>query len=104
MYPTLTPDIVLDADCVVRRGLLFLWHADGSASLSLPLRQALAHLSEDGTSLAPAPNRPEWIRLGAATVPALEPDSGSVTFEQGHTPRRAEGRRAIGIAPQALSL
>lgn len=69
-------DVALDRDGEVRRGLLMLWDAQNRPYLSLSLRLALHYLAADRISLVPDPERPEWVRLGPTTIPALESDDG----------------------------
>jgi adenylate cyclase len=69
-------DIAPDDDGVTRRGLLMLWDEEGRAYLSLALQLALRYLQPEGLTLAPAPEDPAFVRLGAATLPPVEPDLG----------------------------
>jgi adenylate cyclase len=70
-------DLPADADGVVRRALLYLWDDEGNAATSLPLQLALRFLHADGVALAADPERPEHVRLGAASLPPFEPDDGA---------------------------
>jgi adenylate cyclase len=72
-------DMLVDPGAgIVRRGLLFLWDGD-TPYLSFALRLALRYLGEEGIGLAPALENPEWLRLGATTIPALGPREGAYT-------------------------
>jgi adenylate cyclase len=68
-------DVPLDADGVVRRGLLFLGGQDQIA-WSLSLRVAALALAEEEIVPAPAPENPAWLRLGAATYTPLPATRG----------------------------
>jgi len=70
-------DVVIDSDGVVRRGLLILWDDAQRSSLSFSLQLALRYLRAEGISLAPDPERPEHVRLGATSIPALESTTGA---------------------------
>ena len=68
-------DITVDADGVVRRGLLFL--DDGkNFSLSLSLRLALAYLAEKGITPQPGSDDPTHMRLGSVTLKPFEANDG----------------------------
>ncbi|HPG27350.1 MAG TPA: adenylate/guanylate cyclase domain-containing protein, partial [Myxococcota bacterium] len=70
-------NLLMDRGRVVRRGYLIAWDEVGNAHLSLTLRLALLALAEQRVGMQPDPERPEWIRLGATTLPPLEPDFGA---------------------------
>ena len=72
-------DVVLDADGVVRRGLLILWDEAERPSLSLSLQLALRHLRAHDLTLVPDPEEPGHVRLGETTIPALEASFGAYT-------------------------
>jgi CHASE2 domain-containing sensor protein/CHAT domain-containing protein len=69
-------DLVVDADGVVRRGLLFL-HSDQGPLTALGVRLAWRYLQGEGIAPQPDPRQPEYLRLGPTTLPPLEPDAGS---------------------------
>jgi adenylate cyclase len=69
-------DVVTDPDGVLRRSVLMLWDADGRAHVSLALQLALRQLAADGIALGPAPEDPDHLQLGAATLRPLEPHDG----------------------------
>ncbi len=73
-------NLLLDAGRVVRRGYMLAWDDEGAAHQSLSLRLALLYLAQrpgERAGLAPAPESPDWVRLGATTIPALESDYGA---------------------------
>jgi adenylate cyclase len=69
-------DIPPSADGVARRGLLMLWDEQGQAFLSFPLQLALRHLYTEGLTMAADPERPEFVRFGATTLPPFYSDLG----------------------------
>jgi adenylate cyclase len=71
-------DIVTDPDGVTRRGLLLLWDETDRAHVSFSLRLALRWLhAEDPTlGMTAAPEDPTFVRIGATTLPPLDPDFG----------------------------
>jgi adenylate cyclase len=69
-------DIAIDSDGVVRRGLLILWDEEDRPSLSLALLLALRALREDGLTLEPDPEQPDYVRLGDTTIRPLEATTG----------------------------
>jgi adenylate cyclase len=69
-------DHMVDADGVARRGFLYLWDDQGQAHLSLSFQLARRVLFAEGLREEPAPENPEWLRLGAASLPPLDGDFG----------------------------
>ncbi|MGH0035954.1 MAG: CHASE2 domain-containing protein [Myxococcota bacterium] len=69
-------DLVVDADGVVRRNLLFSWDESGRAHASLSLRLALRHLHDLGIGLEPDPRQPQRLALGASWLTPLDADEG----------------------------
>jgi adenylate cyclase len=69
-------DIAPDRDGVTRRGLLMLWDEEGQAYLSLSLQLALRHLHADGITMTADPERPEFVRIGATTLPPIDANLG----------------------------
>jgi adenylate cyclase len=69
-------DVPIDVDGVTRRLFLMLWDEQDRFHPSFSLQLALRHLAADGIALAPAPGRPDHVRLGASVLPPLEPDFG----------------------------
>jgi adenylate cyclase len=68
-------DLIIDADGVVRRGLLFL--DDGrEVAFSFGLRLALQYLQHEGVRPEPDPAVPEHLRLGPVTFRPLGPSDG----------------------------
>lgn len=68
-------DIVVDPHGTVRRGLLFL--DDGVTSFSsFGFLLALHYLQEQGISPQPDKLNPDFLKIGASTIPALEPNAG----------------------------
>jgi adenylate cyclase len=93
-------DVPLDADGAVRRGFLMLWDAQDRPSLALALRLALRQLAPDGVSLVADPERPEWVRLGATTLPPLEEsDGGYVGMDAGGYQFLLDFARGAGAFP-----
>lgn len=70
-------DLLVDPDGTVRRGLLFLSAPDGTPGISFALASALRFLGRHGIVPAPDPQRPEHLRLGAATLVPLEASDGA---------------------------
>jgi adenylate cyclase len=68
-------DVLPDGD-TVRRGLLFLDDGHDEVGWSFALRLALAWLAGEGVGPAPAPDNPEWLRLGPTTIPPFAGDDG----------------------------
>jgi adenylate cyclase len=68
-------DIVIDADSVVRRGLLFLDDGDRVAP-GFALQLALRYLQAEGIYPQPGNPEPSWLRLGAVTLPPVEAKDG----------------------------
>lgn len=68
-------DVVLDADGVVRRGLLYMDTGNEPAS-SFALTLALAYLRKDRIAPGPGEPNPADIRLARTTLSPLEPDDG----------------------------
>jgi adenylate cyclase len=69
-------DIPIDADGIVRRGLLLM--DDGKQTLySFSLRQALLYLQAEGTTPQPDPSNPEHMRLGQTTFRPFESNDGA---------------------------
>jgi len=68
-------DVPLDADGVVRRGLLFLGESNRIA-WSLSLRLSTLALADEDVVPEPAPENPAWLRLGAATYAPLPATRG----------------------------
>ena len=69
-------DIPIDADGIVRRGLLLM--DDGKQTLySFSLRQALLYLQAEGIMPQPDPSNPEHMRLGQTTFHPFESNDGA---------------------------
>jgi adenylate cyclase len=69
-------DIPIDADGIVRRGLLLM--DDGKQTLySFSLRQALLYLQAEGIMPQPDPSNPEHMRLGKTTFHPFESNDGA---------------------------
>jgi adenylate cyclase len=69
-------DLLLDADGVVRRALLYQDDGSGEVEPSFALVLALHALADRGVVATPDPQRPEWLRLGAATLRPFEAYDG----------------------------
>lgn len=69
-------DFPVDRDGVVRRGLLILWDDQDRAHLSFSLQLALGFLQKRGITLTQDPVHPDFVRLGAITLPALDRNLG----------------------------
>ncbi len=69
-------DIVVDADGVVRRGLLYLDDGTDFAN-SLSLGLTLKYGKEEGIVPKPAPENPDWMKLGKTVFRPLESHDGS---------------------------
>jgi adenylate cyclase len=68
-------DFIVDPGGIVRRGLCFL--DDGqNVSYSLALRLALLYLKDEGITLQPDPDHPQFIRLGHTTIRPFESNDG----------------------------
>lgn len=68
-------DVPIDADGRVRRGLLFL--DDGQQiSTAFALAVALRYLQPEHIVPQPDPHQPDYLRLGATTIPPLATDEG----------------------------
>ncbi len=76
-------DLLVDADGITRRALLF--QDDGySVAYAFPLRLALLHLAMDGIVPTQDPKEPEWLRLGSTTLkPFTSSDGGYVDADEG---------------------
>jgi adenylate cyclase len=74
-------DIVFDRDETVRRALLYQDDGEGEVQSSFGLLAALSLLAREGVHPAPDPARPEWLRLGAATLRPFEGDDGGYANE-----------------------
>jgi len=93
-------DLVLDADGVARRGLLFLWEDADAPALSLALRLALRHLAPERITLEPDPADPASVRLGPTAIPPLESDDGAyVGADTGGYQMLLDFRRGYGGFP-----
>ncbi len=68
-------DVLPDGD-TVRRGLLFLDDGQDDVGWSFALRLALAWLAGEGVLPAPAPENPDWLRLGPTTIPPFSANDG----------------------------
>jgi len=68
-------DVLPDGD-TVRRGLLFLDDGRDDVGWSFALRLALAWLAGAAVQPAPAPENPEWLRLGPTSIPPFSSDDG----------------------------
>jgi adenylate cyclase len=66
----------IDQGGAVRRALLFLWDGD-TPYLSFPLRLALRYLTPDGLSVTPAPDQPDFVRIGETTIPRFNRNDGA---------------------------
>jgi len=69
-------DLLVDADGVVRRGLLFM-HSDQGPLTALGVRLAWLYLQGERIVPQPDPRQPEHLHVGPTTLPPLEPDAGS---------------------------
>lgn len=69
-------DMVVDADGVVRRGLLFL--DDGTRfSRSFPFLLAMKYLESEEIKPNPSEENPDWLQLGQQVLPPFESHDGS---------------------------
>ncbi|MGH7289660.1 MAG: CHASE2 domain-containing protein, partial [Myxococcota bacterium] len=68
-------DVLPDGD-TVRRGLLFLDDGRDDVGWSFALRLALAWLAGAEVKPAPAPENPDWLRLGPTSIPPFASDDG----------------------------
>ncbi len=68
-------DILIDADGLIRRALLFQDDGD-QVAYAFPLRLALLYLAADGIAPSPDPAVPEWLRLGPTTLRPFTPSDG----------------------------
>lgn len=69
-------DVVVDADGIVRRGLLFL--DDGTNfHQSFALRLAVKYLAQEGIVPEPSPQNPDWVQLGPTVFRPFESHDGS---------------------------
>jgi adenylate cyclase len=95
-------DIMLDVDGVTRRGLLFLHDEKGQAFLSFSLQLARRHLYPDGLTMTADPEHPEFVRIGATTLPPFHSDLGGYkrADDQGYQ-YLLDCRRANGSYPSA---
>jgi adenylate cyclase len=74
-------DILIDADGLIRRALLFQDDGD-QVAYAFPLRLALLYLAADGIAPKPDPAVPEWLRLGPTTLrPFASSDGGYVNAD-----------------------
>jgi len=72
--------IDIDQGGAVRRGLLFV--SDGDATyVSFALQMALRFLRPEGLALGPAPDDPDWVRIGSTTIPPFETNDGGYVRE-----------------------
>jgi adenylate cyclase len=95
-------DIAPDRDGVTRRGLLMLWDEEGQAYLSLSLQLALRYLYVEGLTMSADPEQPEFIRLGATTLPPLGENLGGYKrADAGGYQYLLDYRRANGSYPGA---
>jgi adenylate cyclase len=69
-------DMVIDADGMVRRGLLFLNDAE-QVYFSLPLTLAVKYLAHDGIFPRAGEPDPRHLRLGGTTIPPFESSDGA---------------------------
>src|SRR5262249_3202670 len=69
-------DLLVDADGVVRRGLRLMLDPGGEQVLSLALQLALRRFAADGTPVGRDPERPDELRIGSTSIPALDADFG----------------------------
>jgi adenylate cyclase len=74
-------DVAPDRDGIPRRGILWLWDEAGQEYSSFALRLALPYLYAEGRVLGPAPENPEFVRLGETTLPPFTPDLGGYRDE-----------------------
>jgi adenylate cyclase len=74
-------DIVFDRDETVRRALLYQDDGEGDVQTSFALLTVLMLLAREGIHPAPDPERPEWLRLGAATLRPFDGNDGGYTNE-----------------------
>jgi len=69
-------DCLTDADGVVRRGLLYLWDADGRVHVSLSLQLARRYLALRGVAVGPDPDDPAVVRVGETPLPFFRGNDG----------------------------
>jgi len=74
-------DLVRDFDDAVRRAYLLDWDADGRARLSFSLLLALHYLQPEGVAMGPAPEDPQWIRIGETSLPPFDGRDGGYLGE-----------------------
>lgn len=67
-------DLLVDADGKTRRGLLYLNAEDGQLHFGMGFRLALKYLEAQG--IQPELTEQNWIKLGQAIMPPLEPNTG----------------------------
>jgi len=67
--------VLPDKDGIIRRGLLFLDHAD-TVGYSFALMLALRYLEKDGIYPAPDATHPEYMKLGNTTIIPFEAHDG----------------------------
>jgi adenylate cyclase len=77
-------DIPPSADGVTRRGLLFLHDEEGQAFISFSLQLALRHLYADGLTTTADPQHPEFVRIGATTLPPFHSNLGGYKRADDH--------------------
>lgn len=68
-------DLVPDPGGVIRHQLLFAWQGD-QPLLSFSLQLALRYLGAEGIGLEPAPDNPDWVKLGETVIPPFTADFG----------------------------
>jgi adenylate cyclase len=109
-------DILIDADGIVRRGLLFQ-EAGEQTAYAFALRLTLLFLAEEGIGAQPDPDDPELLRLGATTLRRfgsydggyIRADAGGyqilVDFHRGHSLPRSFSLTALltgQVPPEAI--
>jgi len=109
-------DILIDADGIVRRGLLFQ-EAGEQTAYAFALRLTLLFLAEEGIGAQPDPDDPELLRLGATTLRRfgsydggyIRADAGGyqilVDFNRGHSLPRSFSLTALltgQVPPEAI--
>lgn len=69
------PDVPVDPNGIVHRAIIYYNH-DDATYFPLSVMLAIRHLWPDGIGLENDPERPELVRLGAATIPDWQPNDG----------------------------
>lgn len=69
-------NVVVDRDGIVRRSVLY-WHIDETLHKSFALQLALKYLKAEGISPKPAKINPDYLQLGQAIFPPLQPNDGA---------------------------